>query len=73
MNKDYIKELFEENKEAFIDSELDIENPQDLEDVMISYITSNMQYDFDVDIDSDKLFSNTVEKDEISYDEEIEK
>lgn len=74
MNKDYIKELFEENKEAFIDSEFDIKDPQDLEDVMISYITSNMQYDFDVDIESDKLFSNTVEKDEISHDdEEIEK
>ena len=73
MNKDYIKELFEENKEAFIDSELDIENPQDLEDVMISYITSNMQYDFDIDIDSNKLFSNAILKDEISYDEEIEK
>lgn len=73
MNKDYIKELFEENKEAFIDSELDIENPQDLEDVMISYITSNMQYDFDIDIDSNKLFSNAIVKDEISHDEEIEK
>lgn len=73
MNKDYIKELFEENKEAFIDSELDIENPQDLEDVMISYITSNMQYDFDIDIDSNRLFSNAKVKDEISHDEEIEK
>lgn len=56
MNNKYIKELFEENKETFIESGMDILSPEDLKDMMISYITSNMQYDFDIDVDENKLF-----------------
>ena len=70
MNKEYIKELFEENKKTFLESEMDISNPDDLEEVMISYITSNMQYDFDIDILGDRLFNkNTIEQ---NLEEEIE-
>ena len=56
MNKEYIKELYESNKEKFNNSENEINSPEELEEQIISYITSNMQYDFNVDIDIDKLF-----------------
>ncbi len=71
MNKEYIKELFEENKETFLEAEMDILTPEDLENMMISYITSNMQFDFDIDVSEDKLFNKTtIEQD---LEEEIEK
>ena len=70
MNKEYIKELFEENKETFLELGMDISNPNDLEEMMISYITSNMQYDFDIDVLEDRLFDrNAVEQ---NLEEEIE-
>lgn len=70
MNKEYIKELFEENKETFLESGMDISNPNDLEEMMISYITSNMQYDFDIDVLENRLFDrNAVEQ---NLEEEIE-
>lgn len=71
MNKEYIKELFEENKETFLEAEMDILTSEDLENMMISYITSNMQFDFDIDVSEDKLFNKTtIEQD---LEEEIEK
>lgn len=71
MNKEYIKELFEENKEIFLEAGMDILTPEDLENMMISYITSNMQFDFDIDVSEDKLFNKTtIEQD---LEEEIEK
>ena len=63
MNKEYIKKIFEDNKEKLKDSEFEINSPQDLENQIIAYITSNMQYDFDIDIDEDKLFSSSYSKD----------
>ncbi len=54
MNKEYIKELFEEKKEVFIHSELDIETPKDLEDYMEAIIISNMQFDFNISPNADK-------------------
>lgn len=71
MNKEYIKELFEENKETFLEAGMDILTPEDLENMMISYINSNMQFDFDIDVSEDKLFNKTtIEQD---LEEEIEK
>lgn len=50
---------------------MDILTPEDLENMMISYITSNMQFDFDIDVSEDKLFNKTtIEQD---LEEEIEK
>lgn len=70
MNKEYIKELFEENKETFLESGMDITNPDELEEMMVSYIISNMQYDFDIDVLEDRLFDKTtIEQD---LEEEIE-
>ena len=71
MNKEYIKELFEGNKETFLEAGMDILTPEDLEITMVSYITSNMQYDFDIDVSEDRLFNKTtIEQD---LEEEIEK
>lgn len=57
MNIEYLEKLFEENKEKFEEEEgLDIMSVEDLKDMMIYYIISNMQYDFDIDIEEEKLF-----------------
>lgn len=56
MNINYLKQIFEENKENFIESELDIYNEYDLKDFINEIITSNLEYDFDVSINPDKLF-----------------
>ena len=75
MNKEYIKELFEKNKNIFMDYELDIDTPEDLENFMESIIISNMEYDFHIYPDVNKLFNkpNEITK-EISNEEmDIEK
>lgn len=59
MNTEYIKVIFEENKDIFKESGLDVESPEDLKDIMISYIISNMQYDFGIDLDKNKLFKES--------------
>ncbi len=58
MNKEYLKELYNKNKDKFQNREEELNSPADLEDQIKSYITSNMQYDFDLEIDVNKLFAN---------------
>ena len=72
MNKEYIKELFEEKKEVFIHSELDIETPKDLEDYMESIIISNMQFDFNISPNVDKLFNRNKESNKELSNEELD-
>lgn len=77
MNKDYLKEFYDANKQKFEDYELDINSMDDLVDYLCATIKSNLQYDFGMDIDTDKLFElNTRNENSINYyerDEEIEK
>ena len=61
MNKEYIKELFNEYQQNFIDSGYDMETPEDLEDFMESIIISNMEYDFHIYPDVNKLFNKNKE------------
>ncbi len=61
MNKEYIKEIFEKNKKIFKNSEIEINSVEDLESKIMSYVISNLQYDFNIDIDQDKLFNNDYE------------
>ena len=61
MNKEYIKGIFEKNKKIFKNSEIEINSVEDLESQIISYVISNLQYDFNIDIDQDKLFNNDYE------------
>ncbi|MBQ4584172.1 MAG: hypothetical protein IJA94_04735, partial [Bacilli bacterium] len=59
----------------FMDYELDIDTPEDLENFMESIIISNMEYDFHIYPDVNKLFNkpNEITK-EISNEEmDIEK
>lgn len=75
MNKEYIKELFEENKKIFMDYELDIDTPEDLENFMESIIISNMEYDFHIYPDVNKLFNkpNEITKEISNKEMDIEK
>ena len=70
MNKEYIKDMFEEYKETFKEYELEIETPEDLENFIESIVVSNMQYDFHITPDTDKLFNriNEIDKELISED-----
>lgn len=59
MNKKYMEELLKNYKDAFKNAGLDIETIEDLQDLMVSYITSNMLYDFNIDININKLFKES--------------
>ena len=56
MNKKYMEELLEEYKDECKNAGLDIETIEDLQDLMVSYITSNMLYDFNIDVNINELF-----------------
>ena len=73
MNKEYIKEMFEEYKETFEEYELEIETPEDLESFIETTIISNMQYDFNITPDTDKLFNKQKEIDKELNKEHLEK
>lgn len=77
MNKYYLTEFYNANKQKFEDYELDINSIDDLVDYLCATIKSNLQYDFDIDIDTDKLFElNIRDENNINYperEEEIEK
>ena len=59
INKDYLEELLKSNKELKQYC-VDIE---DLLSFMLDYIKSNMQYDFNIDIDKNKLIEEVEEND----------
>lgn len=48
-------------KKIFKNSEIEINSVEDLESQIMSYVISNLQYDFNIDIDQDKLFNNDYE------------
>ena len=56
MNKEYLEKLVKENKEIFIEKGVDIENEEDLEQLLVDYMVNNLQFDFGIDLDIDKLF-----------------
>ncbi|MBQ4584514.1 MAG: hypothetical protein IJA94_06470 [Bacilli bacterium] len=55
MNKEYLEEFYEENKNALKDSEQEIKGFMDFVEYIKDTITSNIQYDFNLDIDVNKL------------------
>lgn len=55
MNYEYLEKLFEENKEIFREH-IDMESPEDLEQLLIDYMVNNLQFDFDIDLDIAELF-----------------
>lgn len=72
MNKEYIKELFEENKDNFIKFGYDMETPEELEEFMESIIISNMEYEFHIYPDVDKLFNKQTEKNKEMTNEDVD-
>lgn len=73
MNKEYIKELFNEYQQNFIDSGYDMETPEDLEDFMESIIISNMEYDFHIYPDVNKLFNKNPNKEITKEEADLER
>lgn len=60
INRKYLEQLLKENKELkqyCVDTE-------DLLSFMLDYVVSNMQYDFNIDIDKNKLLKEEVFKNE---------
>lgn len=55
MNKEYLEEFYEENKKSLLDSEQEINGFMDFVEYIKTTITSNVQYDFHLDIDVNKL------------------
>ena len=55
MNKEYLEEFYEENKNTLKDSEQEIKGFMDFVEYIKDTITSNIQYDFNLDIDVNKL------------------
>lgn len=60
MNKDYIIKIFKENQKIFSENDLDIQNPYELYNYIVDTISSNFMYDFNYDVDIDKLFANEI-------------
>lgn len=60
MNKEYLEELYKKNKKKFKDSYIEVKSVKDLEHYIETTITSNIQWDFHVDIDYDKLMDKRI-------------
>lgn len=60
MNKDYIIKIFKENQKVFSKNDLDIQNPYELYNYILDTVSSNFMYDFNYDVDIDKLFVNEI-------------
>ncbi len=60
MNKDYIIKIFKENQKVFSKNDLDIQNPYELYNYIVDTISSNFMYDFNYDVDINKLFVNEI-------------
>ena len=57
MNKEYLRNFYELYKEEFLDSEYEITSYEELEDYIFNIISCNLQYDYGVNIDIDKLLN----------------
>ena len=55
MDKKYLEEFYEQNRDSLIDSEQNIDGFMDLVEYIKTTIASNIQYDFNLDIDINKL------------------
>lgn len=55
MNKEYLEEFYEQNKDSLLDSDQNINGFMDFVEYIKTTITSNIQYDFNLDINVNKL------------------
>lgn len=64
MNKEYLEEIYENNKEKLLDSEQEINSFVEFVDYIKDTISSNIQYDFNFVVDIEKLL-NLEEKENV--------
>lgn len=69
MNKNYLKKIFEKNKNSFIDKGLDIYDANDLENEIIFQISNFIKNNLDIEIDVKALFNEEIS---LSSDKEIQ-
>lgn len=62
MNKEYLEEIFNENKDKFFQLGFEFENAKELEEDIMYILESTFKIEFNIDIDSKKLFSKENEK-----------
>ena len=72
MNKEYLQKFYKENKETILESEQDITSLDDFIDYIFVTLSSNIQYDFNLDIDKKQLFKEENKTLDLK-EEEIEK
>ena len=73
MNMDYLENYYENHKVALFDSEQEIKTFEEFKEYLYSTILSNVQYDFGIDIDIDKLLNLNEKAIKQDIEEEIEK
>lgn len=61
MNSKYLEEIYEENKKVFNKCGLDICSSGDLKDFIVYEMESNFQFEFDIDINPNKLFEKNID------------
>ena len=61
MNSKYLEEIYEENKKVFNKCGLDICSCEDLKDFIVYEMESNFQFEFDIDINPNKLFEKNID------------
>ena len=71
MNKSYLKKIFEENRNTFIDKGLDIYDVNDLENEIVFQFSNFLENNLDIEIDVQSLFNDEVSLS--SSKEELEK
>lgn len=75
MNKVYLANFYEKNKEALLESEQNINSQEELIDYIHSTVSSNILYDFGIDIDLKELFKGDkkileAKEEEIEYEKD---
>lgn len=61
MNSKYLEEIYEENKKVFNKCGLDICSSEDLKNFIVYEMESNFQFEFDIDINPNKLFEKNID------------
>lgn len=68
MNKEYLTKIFNDYKSNFLESSEKIESVEKLQDYIIATIVSNIEYDFDIHLDGNKLLNMNEQKNDIESD-----
>ena len=70
MDRQYLDEIVKENREIFIEKGLDVKNGKELEEEIMFIIQNGFKLEYDIDLDTNRLFLNNKIK-EKNIDEEF--